>query len=374
MSASFTINSCQKICINLQSVSCNFLTYNWGTPTPNIVTVNSSGSSAIIKPKSNIDSGSTTIIVTDISGTIFTIDITINPFIIIPIPNGKYQYIYATEVTATTAPSLITLNFNGPFTSLVAPFQPNFVTFINTINSSIGNQVNNSIFVPGFPNSIIKCNGSFSSSPGGIFNLLLFGRTSNSMYDPILVYADIVTCSFFGTSPDTNYAFYIGNLSILSCLLKNYLSFVQSSSSLPLLNDRVVDSQLFPLNSTFQFVLANPLNPPQKMNVNIILIPKSFYDITSPSLIYSTLFVNLSIPSAIIATFSFVIPFIPVGSVCWFAQQYTIIDKSATVIAINQTSNTSLDISFSGDASFAVIINAVVMAYKKQSNVGFTIT
>ena len=369
MSASFTINSCQKICVVIPTTGCGFLPITWGTPSPNIVTVNSSGSSAIITP--NIDAiGVTTILVTDPSGTTFNIFVTITSGFNL-ILNPKYQYIYTTNALTNFPATVTSLNFNGPFNPLIAPFQPNIVTFIAPTNTGFSltdiSLVSTSIFLPSSASPSVRSTGSFRGSYN--VNLVLFGRTLNINSDSILLFADIITCSLSSTTP-TGYGVYnfLTQLTPL-CSSNDYISLVQTSSSI-VGNNRVITSQFFP-NSNLQFT---SLSTTPTINVSAIIIPKSFYDITSPSLVFSKVITGIPIVTTGNTIITVITPNIPVGSVCWFAQQYFITDNATNVLGTSHVSSTSVTVAFSNAQSFNFTASVVVVAYQRQSNVGFTIT
>ena len=365
-SFSLTVNSCQKICVNLQPNSCGFLPVVWNTPNPNIALINSSGSSAIITP--NLDAvGLTTILITDTSGTEFRIYLTITSIFNL-IPNPKYQYIYATNVLANFPSLTQTMSISGPFNSLVAPFQPDIVTFVTSGNTS-PNYVGSSLFIQSPSNPTIPCIGSFAG-PDDI-NLLLFGKTLNATNDPILVYADTVISQFQGITV-AGAGIYKMQLNFTSqCSLNNYICFVQKRN-LEILagNEGVITSEFF-TNLVVKFVAFSSL---PFLDTSVIIIPKSFYDLTSPSLIFSKIFTNImfsvSQPDVILD-----IPNIPIGDVCWFIQQskLSVFAPSSVifVLKINQLSTTTIRVSSFVFANATT--NLFIMAYRRQSNTGFSV-
>lgn len=357
-----TLTTCQKICITLPSGQCTFLPLSWNIANPNLlsIVINGSGNSAVITPIPP-NAGSTVVTIFDTSGYFFTIYVTVisqfNTVI-----NPKYQYIYSTNATASFGSPTTTININGPFNSLITPFQPNIVTFVSS--STIPSSVSSSTFIPG-SNSIITCRGNFATGSNTL-NFVLLKKTNNTITDPILLYTDNATTNPISTTP-TGYNLHSFPSPIsTTCNIGQYISLVQVASTDT--NQGTVFSSQFFTNSTISYVVSGSI----QTTISAIVIPRSFYNISSPNLIYVQVF-NLTL-TASITTLNITIPTITIGSVVWFAQQCVISNNSVQINQFNQTTTTNLQIRLITSEPTPFSTDIAIIAFKNQSNVGFTLT
>lgn len=372
MSLSVTLNYCQKICISFPIASCVITPITWVSLNTNIATVYYNQNSAIIKATFG-GLGIANIVVSDATGVIFTVYVSVFAYVPPVVVNPKYQYVSTFNVSGTINTSS-NATVVGPFNSLVVPTQPNLCMIAMIQNANATNSAIISTFFNPSTASTLTLRGQFLPAAATLnVGIGVFQPTVNTTIDHYLIFSSTFTVvTPLNSSVINGTTYYLYQYAVQSyafCGDDNYISFVQPISNIVTgIQPNLVSSNVS-LNSILSFQSTVATN----VLASAIIVPKSYYNTSSTSLVYSKI-VSVSLVGSGVVTVT--IDTIPTGTVMWFAQQYNTDNVAiANVLSVEHTSSTTLDIKFIlNPPSTPVTRNVSIIAYKLQSNAGYSLT
>lgn len=369
MSMNISLNFCQKTCVTISPGSCVSSSIIWTVSDPNIVAITSNGNNVIIKPVYGAI-GKTVVMASYLDGTSLLIFVTVTSFFdsIIPPILPKYKYIYSTSVTYLITGSSSTIS--GPFNPLIIPFSTNICTLVKIQNVNINTF--SSLFIPG-TNSIIKVfhSNSFGSTSTNC-DFMLFETTADSDPDSLLPFASPFISGLPISTTGTFSTYSFPTNIILPCDSVNYITLVQlNSSTNP--NGFVITSNLSDQN----YITFQTTGFSSSTQCSAIIVPSGYFNILSNSLIYTTIISITATTNP--QTISVTVPSMPVGTVIWSAQQHDNTTTAMSIPKITQTTTTNINLTVdvlaaTGSPLLPFTANISIVAYKNQSNAGFSAT
>lgn len=360
MSFTISINSCQTICLSFANQNCTFLPLTWTINGPQIISISANDKNAIISGIFGFI-GTTFVNITDSAGTnmVLTVNVLAAPGFG-TVVNPKYQYVFATNVTAISGSTHTSGTIVGPFPTT---FQPNVCTFL-TPTTTTTSPLQGSVFTAAsFP--FIFFQGGFAAIPNSM-DFVIFKPTVNVNIDQILIFSDVITniSPFSLTGGISNFNVVLPGLPLQTCKTATYISMVQYRTFPG--SAFVLGSQY--INSTVRFGTNNATPG----DFSVILAPNNFYNTLSTSLIYSqiTQVVILSSPQTLNITIS---P-ITLGLVSWIVQPNDISSNGIAINFVTQTTTTNLQVNVSViQGTIPISIKIAQLAYKLQSNSGYVL-
>jgi hypothetical protein len=387
---SFSINSCQKLCLSVTDPCGSYTTFTWTTSTPSLVSISYNNGNAIITSLPFV-SGTAIVNVNDSVGNLlltFTINITNYTALSFPVTNT--QFLTSTFVTSSTLPSSQTLTIAGPFNTYANPNTSGLCFFVfNNIVQGAGfiNGIICTNFLPGSTSSSLQVITTTNSGPNAKVALMMLEPNTGSATDPLFPLATSLTnVPFIGTDTQSIYL-----SQVLPCLPSGYMCFVQINgtyTSNVFVYGNTFDTSGGFFNIEISTLGYNTLSTSQtSYNLSVFFCPIGYYNLSSTSLIWSNQITVTIIGSSSNTSVTVYLPTgisIPLANnVLWFAQPATIatvVNGTSTVIGVVQiftvvqTSSTTLSMQLTCNSTTNVSIPINFFAIANNNAAGFSIT